>query len=101
MGAAVNRLVDQIGVDHIDLNFGCPAGKVTRQGAGAALPVHRALFAAIVGAAVDAAGSVPVTVKMRGGSTADMSPTSRPAPSPRTAGRRRSPSMLSPRRSER
>ena len=65
MGAAVTRLVDEIGVDHIDLNFGCPAGKVTRQGAGAALPVHRALFAAIVGSAVDAAGSVPVTVKLR------------------------------------
>ena len=65
MGAAVTRLVDEIGVDHIDLNFGCPAGKVTRQGAGAALPVHRALFAAIVGAAVDAAGPVPVTVKLR------------------------------------
>ncbi len=65
MGAAVSRLVHEIGVDHIDLNFGCPAGKVTRQGAGAALPVHRALFAAIVGAAVDAAGPVPVTVKLR------------------------------------
>ena len=65
MGAAVTRLVDEIGVDHIDLNFGCPAGKVTRQGAGAALPLHRALFAAIVGAAVDSAGSVPVTVKLR------------------------------------
>ncbi len=65
MGAAVARLVDELGVDHIDLNFGCPAGKVTRQGAGAALPVHRALFAGIVGAAVDAAGPVPVTVKLR------------------------------------
>ncbi len=65
MGAAVTRLVEEIGVDHIDLNFGCPAGKVTRQGAGAALPVHRALFAAIVGAAVDSAGPVPVTVKLR------------------------------------
>jgi nifR3 family TIM-barrel protein len=65
MGAAVRRLVGEIGVDHIDLNFGCPAGKVTRQGAGAALPVHRALFGAIVGSAVDAAGTVPVTVKLR------------------------------------
>ena len=44
-----------------------PAGKVTRQGAGAALPVHRALFRAIVGAAVEAAGTVPVTVKLRMG----------------------------------
>ncbi|HXW38536.1 MAG TPA: tRNA-dihydrouridine synthase family protein, partial [Acidimicrobiales bacterium] len=24
MGAAVRRLVDEVGVDHIDLNFGCP-----------------------------------------------------------------------------
>ncbi len=65
MGAAVRRLVGEIGVDHIDLNFGCPAGKVTRQGGGAALPVRRALLRAIVGAAVGAAGSVPVTVKLR------------------------------------
>ena len=65
MGAAVRRLVEEIGVDHIDLNFGCPAGKVTRQGGGAALPVHRHLYRSIVSAAVAAAGSVPVTVKMR------------------------------------
>jgi nifR3 family TIM-barrel protein len=71
MGAAVRRLVDEIGVDHIDLNFGCPAGKVTRQGAGAALPVHRVLFRHIVAAAVAAAGSVPVTVKMRIGVDGD------------------------------
>ncbi len=65
MGAAVRRLVSEIGVDHIDLNFGCPAGKVTRQGGGAALPLHRPLFRAIVAAAVSAAESVPVTVKLR------------------------------------
>ncbi len=71
MGTAVRRLVGEIGVDHIDLNFGCPAGKVTRQGGGAALPVHRALFRAIVGAAVEAAVSVPVTVKLRIGVDGD------------------------------
>jgi nifR3 family TIM-barrel protein len=65
MGAAVDRLVGEIGVDHIDLNFGCPAGKVTRQGAGAALPVHRKLFRDIVHAAVRSAGPIPVTVKLR------------------------------------
>jgi len=65
MGQAVRRLVDEIGVDHIDLNFGCPAGKVTRQGAGAALPIHRSLFRAIIRAAVEHAGTVPVTVKLR------------------------------------
>ena len=67
MGAAVRRLVEEVGVDHIDLNFGCPAAKVTRQGAGAALPAHPRLFRAIVGAAVSSAGTVPVSVKMRMG----------------------------------
>ncbi len=67
MGAAVRRLVEEVGVDHIDLNFGCPAAKVTRQGAGAALPAHPRLFRAIVSAAVSSAGVVPVSVKMRMG----------------------------------
>jgi nifR3 family TIM-barrel protein len=65
MGAAVQRLVGDIGVDHIDLNFGCPAAKVTRKGGGAALPLHRVLFRNVVRAAVTHAGSVPVTIKMR------------------------------------
>jgi nifR3 family TIM-barrel protein len=64
---AVALLVGEIGVDHVDLNFGCPVPKVTRLGGGAALPVHHNLFSAIVHGAVRAAGSVPVTVKMRVG----------------------------------
>jgi nifR3 family TIM-barrel protein len=67
MGEAVRQLVDEVGVDHIDMNFGCPAAKVTRKGGGAALPVHHVLFRAIVRAAVRAAGDVPVTVKLRMG----------------------------------
>lgn len=70
IGAAVRRLVHDWGVDHIDLNFGCPAPKVTRKGGGAALPAHPVLFGRIVAAAVAAAGPVPVTVKMRTGITA-------------------------------
>jgi len=66
MGEAVRRVVD-LGVDHIDLNFGCPAAKVTRKGGGAALPVHHVLFRAIVRAAVEHAADVPVTVKLRMG----------------------------------
>lgn len=65
MKAATYRLVDEIGVDHIDLNFGCPAAKVTRRGGGAALPVHRTLLRRILAATVEAAGSVPVTAKFR------------------------------------
>ncbi|MCL2467387.1 MAG: tRNA dihydrouridine synthase DusB [Micrococcales bacterium] len=67
VAAAVRILVDEDRADHIDLNFGCPVPKVTRRGGGAALPWKHALFAAIVTAAVTAAGRVPVTVKMRTG----------------------------------
>ena len=53
---AIRVMVDEVGVDHIDLNMGCPSPKVTRRGGGAALPVHRVLFGSIVAAAVRAAG---------------------------------------------
>lgn len=67
LGEAVRRLVGEGRVDHVDMNFGCPVSKVTRLGGGAALPVKRRLFAALVRAAVAAAGPVPVTVKFRMG----------------------------------
>ena len=66
--AAVRILVQEDRADHIDLNFGCPVPKVTRNGGGAALPWRIELFADIVRGAVRAAdGQVPVTVKMRVG----------------------------------
>ena len=64
---AVARLVGQGRVDHIDLNFGCPVRKVTRNGGGGALPWKRNLYRRVVRAAVAAAGDVPVTVKFRVG----------------------------------
>ena len=64
---AVRDLVNRAGADHIDLNFGCPAPKVTRNGGGAALPVRRRLLTDIISAAVRAAGDVPVTAKFRMG----------------------------------
>ncbi len=67
IGEATRRLVEGQGVDHIDMNFGCPMKKVTRHGGGAALPWKRSLYRSIVRAAVDAAGAVPVTVKFRVG----------------------------------
>ena len=67
LGAAVRFLVDQRGVDHIDLNFGCPMGKVTRHGGGAALPWKTGLYRSIVRSAVVGAENVPVTVKFRKG----------------------------------
>ncbi len=65
VAAAVSLLVGEHGVDHIDMNFGCPMKKVTRHGGGAALPWKRGLYRSIVQAAVRAAGDVPVTVKFR------------------------------------
>ncbi len=67
VAAAVRKLVDEDGVDHVDLNVGCPSPKVTRRGGGSALPAHPVLFGDLVRAAVRAAGDVPVTVKMRKG----------------------------------
>jgi nifR3 family TIM-barrel protein len=67
VGAAVRQLVEEDGVDHVDLNVGCPSPKVTRRGGGSALPAHPVLFGNLVRAAVRAAGDVPVTVKMRKG----------------------------------
>ena len=87
MGRAVRRLVGEIGVDHIDLNFGCPAGKVTRQGAGAALPVHRALFRDIVaGRGHQRRHGAGHRQAPHRASTTPTSPTSTPAGSPRTRG---------------
>jgi nifR3 family TIM-barrel protein len=67
MRKAVQMVADENLADHIDLNFGCPVPKVTRRGGGSALPWKRRLFREIVTAAVDAAGTIPVTVKMRKG----------------------------------
>ncbi|MFT4744617.1 MAG: nifR3 family TIM-barrel protein [Nitriliruptoraceae bacterium] len=65
LGAAVARVVAEDLVDHIDLNLGCPVPKITSDGGGAALPVKRPLLRAVLRAAVQAAGSVPITIKMR------------------------------------
>lgn len=65
LGAAVKRLVTELGAEHVDLNFGCPVRKVTRHGGGSALPWRRRLFQDVVKAAVTGAGHVPVTVKLR------------------------------------
>jgi nifR3 family TIM-barrel protein len=67
VGEAVKRLINEGRVDHIDMNFGCPVRKVTSKGGGSAIPAKPRLLEAIVGAAVKAAGEVPVTIKFRMG----------------------------------
>ena len=68
VGKAVAMIVAEDRADHIDLNMGCPVPKVTKKGGGSALPWKRDLFRAIIRSAVtNAAGRVPITVKMRKG----------------------------------
>jgi nifR3 family TIM-barrel protein len=67
VGLAVERLVGEGRVDHLDMNFGCPVRKVTSRGGGAAIPLKPRLLRNIVRAAVRAAGRVPVTIKFRKG----------------------------------
>jgi nifR3 family TIM-barrel protein len=74
IAAAIHRLGSAGRVDHIDLNFGCPARKVTRHGGGAAVPVKRNLMRNILRASVKSAGEygIPVTVKFRKGISDDL-----------------------------
>ena len=67
LGEAIRKLIDTEGIDHFDLNLGCPVRKVTRNGGGSALPYKRRLLHRILSSAVEAAGEVPVTVKFRVG----------------------------------
>jgi nifR3 family TIM-barrel protein len=67
MAGATEILCNEYGVDHVDLNFGCPVPKVTRKGGGAALPYKRDRLRMILTATVRAAAryGVPVTIKTR------------------------------------
>jgi tRNA-dihydrouridine synthase B len=60
------RMVEAVGADIVDVNFGCPVKKVTRTGAGATLLEDADLAPRIV-EAVAGAVDVPVTVKLRRG----------------------------------
>jgi tRNA-dihydrouridine synthase B len=66
MGEAVRRSMDA-GPDFVDINAGCPMKKVVTRGAGSALLRDLPLLGLIVRSVIDAAGSIPVTVKIRSG----------------------------------
>ncbi len=72
VGQAVQVLVSENRVDHIDMNFGCPVRKVTGNGGGAAIPAKPVLLRSIVRAAVQNAGKIPVTIKFRAGIDDDL-----------------------------
>lgn len=66
MGEAA-AILAELNIDAIDLNMGCPVKKVVKKGAGAALMRHPVLAGRIIRAVVNAAGGLPVTVKIRAG----------------------------------
>ncbi len=58
------RIIEQLGADGIDINMGCPAGKIISSCYGAALIQKPELAAELVASAVRAV-SIPVSVKTR------------------------------------
>jgi tRNA-dihydrouridine synthase B len=66
MLANAAKMVEAVGADIVDLNFGCPVKKVTKTGAGATLLEDAGLACRIVESVADAV-DVPVTVKLRRG----------------------------------
>lgn len=61
------RLALQYKPDFIDINMGCPAPKITSNGAGSALMKNPVLAQKIAKTVVDNAGGVPVSIKIRKG----------------------------------
>lgn len=59
------RIVSRLGVAGIDINFGCPAYKVVKNGGGVHLMRTPELCAEILSATKHGAGSTPVSIKCR------------------------------------
>ncbi len=67
MARAVPLVLEQTHCSVIDINGGCPVPKIVKSGAGSMLTKEPDRLYAIVKAVKTAAGSVPVTVKIRSG----------------------------------
>lgn len=65
------RLAVELGFDGIDLNMGCPAQAIMKQGCGSAMIKNPPYARAVIRAAKRGAGNVPVSVKTRLGYNVD------------------------------
>lgn len=65
MGKAAGVL-EQMGFDGVDINFGCPAYKVVKHGGGVCLMRNPKQVAEIVQAVCEGVKHIPVSIKMRG-----------------------------------
>ncbi|MEY4731104.1 MAG: hypothetical protein RL681_50 [Candidatus Parcubacteria bacterium] len=61
------EIVRKLGFDGVDINMGCPDRAVEKQGAGAALMKDPVRAAALIRAAREGAGGLPVSIKTRTG----------------------------------
>ena len=59
------KLCRELGFDGIDINMGCPADAIEKQGAGAAMMRDWKNAQAVIRAAQEGAGDIPVSVKTR------------------------------------
>ena len=71
MAQAAKLVVDWVGPDFIDLNFGCPVNKVVTKNGGSALLKDCPTLTSVAKAVVDAVAPLPVTAKIRIGWDAD------------------------------
>jgi len=71
LGEAARYVVDWVGPDFIDLNFGCPVNKVVAKQGGSALLKDCPALAKVAEAVVRAVAPLPVTAKIRIGWDAD------------------------------
>lgn len=71
MAEAARQVVDWVGPDFVDLNFGCPVNKVVAKNGGSALLKDCPTLASVAAAVVRAVAPMPVTAKIRIGWDAD------------------------------
>jgi tRNA-dihydrouridine synthase B len=65
MAEAARQVVDWVGPDFIDLNFGCPVNKVVCKNGGSALLKDCPTLANVTSAVIKAVAPLPVTAKIR------------------------------------
>jgi nifR3 family TIM-barrel protein len=65
LAEAAKAVIDWVSPDFIDLNFGCPVNKVVSRNGGSSLLKDCPLLKQVAASVVAAAGSVPVTAKIR------------------------------------
>jgi tRNA-dihydrouridine synthase len=64
-GMAAESIVRLDLADHIDLNFGCPVKKITKNGGGSAIPLRPELLRDIIRTVKQNAGDLPISAKFR------------------------------------